>query len=375
MVRLWRLLLILILVLLVNSTLYTAQALAPTKTPAPTKTKVPTKTPVPTKTSRPLPTIPGKPTVVPLVEGSLGTLAFISDEGSLNIVDTDGTNLKKLAQPGIGLDGGGLVWSPDGTQLAYVSNRGALTIMSADGSSPRTIVEDTGGPLVWSSDGKTLFARTSDSGSSAPAMLAIDVVTREKRTIYEFKKDETKKSGDVGLVSPDGKQMLRAYTPDIYTAPQLVSFSLLLIDLASGAETPLFDDLVSITTGAWSPDSTRLAVVPSSSKVTPSLGIYDLATKKFTPLVTDTSLFPLGFLRSRILWSADGTQLIYTFTDFETIKTDLFVINADGSHHRRLSPGNVFGMNAFLTPLAWRSATTTSAAATEAPTAPATQAS
>lgn len=82
-------------------------------------------------------------------------------------------------------------WSPDGTAIAFVSNAQALTIISADGTTVRTLNtvgrQYGGWPMSWTSDGKYLLARPSNSnfydivdaqnGNSVPLPYAAGIYT------------------------------------------------------------------------------------------------------------------------------------------------------------------------------------------------------
>jgi len=106
-------------------------------------------------------------------------------------------------------------------------------------------------------------------------------------------------------ISPDGKQI--AYvrrTNDIMT-DRAVS-SIWLVDVASGAQTPLVTGEGSHGSPRWSPDGTRIAYVSTASGGGPELHVLWLASG------ARANITALPEAPGAIAWSPDGTRIAYT---------------------------------------------------------------
>ena len=127
-------------------------------------------------------------------------------------------------------------------------------------------------------------------------------------------------SDDVCLFSPDGKWLL--YSEYDFRTQTLGPFAVISVE----------GGLSSIGRGveayAWSPDSTRIAVVSETG----TLFVTDVAGGESLPL-TRPSATPLS---SALVWSQDS-QRVY----FRDPNKNLFVANADGSGGREVLPDEV----------------------------------
>jgi len=106
-------------------------------------------------------------------------------------------------------------------------------------------------------------------------------------------------------ISPDGSQI--AYvrrTNDIMTDRALSS--IWLIDVATGAQTPLVTGAGVHVSPRWSPDGTRLAYISTQSGGGPELHVRWMATGQ-SANITALAQSPGG-----IAWSPDGSQIAYT---------------------------------------------------------------
>lgn len=181
-------------------------------------------------------------------------------------------------------------------------------------------------------------------------------------------------------ISPDGSKV--AYvrqSADIMTDRGRAS--IWLVDVKTGAQTPLAAGAGSHSQPRWSPDGTRLAYVSSAEGGAPQLFVRWMATG-VTARITGLPDSPQG-----IAWSPDGTQIAYTMTvpgegmklgsqppkpegakwaepleviDRVTYRADgggylkpgadhIFVVSADGGAPRQVT----FGKNDDAGPLAW----------------------
>jgi TolB protein len=93
--------------------------------------------------------------------------------GELYLVNTDGTNLRKLVSLPNQLYSDP-VWSPDGSQIAYADD-GTVHIMAADGSDDHVLYTGTGwhGWPKWSPDGTRLVVQGDDG--TKPVVLVVRV--------------------------------------------------------------------------------------------------------------------------------------------------------------------------------------------------------
>jgi len=306
---------------------------APTRTPVPTRTPIPTKTIAPTST--PKPNVPGNITNIPIVKGSLGTVAFVGEDGAINLVDMDGKNLRAILPAKSALSDGVLQWSPDGKQLAFTSTDSSLSVVDADGSNQR-ILSGSHSSAFWSADGKELFVAVSLS------LTAINVETGSTRDLSM--PTSTDKIDNI-FVSPDG-------TSAVFAVSLEANKPSLIVNLVTGAETPLIGQG---TDFVWSPDSKHIAYNLVAAKA--QSGVYDIETKTFTPIyVYDPYLQNPGPADTRFAWSPDGTQVMYKVVGDAFVPT-YYVINTNGTNPRRLPLGTVIvsrGQYHDSLPFAWR---------------------
>jgi Tol biopolymer transport system component len=91
-----------------------------------------------------------------------GDLAVGSGDGDVWVIPMDGKAPRRLAQ------GGGPLWSPDGTKIAYGGDQG-LFVANADGSDS-TLVASAAypltGPVIWSADGRYLASSSEPTGDT-----------------------------------------------------------------------------------------------------------------------------------------------------------------------------------------------------------------
>jgi Tol biopolymer transport system component len=92
-----------------------------------------------------------------------GKIAF-SDEGAINVINTDGSGREALAI------GTSATWSPDGQKIAFVDSSGSINAMNADGSGQEELDGGFSSVLpqhAWSPDGQKIafFCSGNDMGA------------------------------------------------------------------------------------------------------------------------------------------------------------------------------------------------------------------
>ncbi len=187
-------------------------------------------------------------------------------------------------------------WSPDGESIAYHANIGLdydLYIMDADGRNARVMGLD------------------SDNAYHDQAMLKWH---------------------------PSGEAVV--YHAGIQNSS---NFQLYLGDVASGDFYRVIEGLGDSIHADWSPDGTRLAfsarrvVEPYDVHMT----IYVLEMDGQLPHSASaaTALTPEGYRAYFPAWSPDGEQIAYVVSAAGIQEEDIYVMNADGSNPRNLTPG------------------------------------
>jgi Tol biopolymer transport system component len=131
-------------------------------------------------------------------------IAFESDEGSMWVMNADGSNVRRLLQAN---SGGGVypTWSPDSSQIAYIGEGGEIWVVDADGSDAHVVLENQGQrpiyayEVVWSPDGsRLLFTCERDLCLVAPDGSGLVVLTRGSGLSYARSADW----------SPDGTRIV-----------------------------------------------------------------------------------------------------------------------------------------------------------------------
>ena len=290
---------------------------------------------------------------VPVAPGAIaGRIAFVGHAGrgfDVRGMDADGghgTNLSRDSRLG-GDSGlrGGIAFSPDGTRIAFASARDhpptergetstELYVMAADGSGQRRLTRNLADDLdpTWSPDGERIaFARAVPGGWD----------------IYVMNADG---SGQRPLVATPAAEVAPAWSPDggrivfsrFTRAATDARGTLVVVDVATGAETIVVAGPGYATDPAWSPDGRRLAYASTRDDFgdscfhdcTPNGEIYVAnadgtgATRLTRNLAQDVepAFSPDGAL---IAWSSDR--------DRPTEDFQIYVMNATGTCPRRLA--------------------------------------
>ena len=220
-------------------------------------------------------------------------------------------------------------WSPDGQWLAYngtASGKKGLVVAQPDGTSARFLAEVTGtnSPLTfegrdiaWSPDARRLaFVSTTPGPETDAASADPMVITR-----YLYKPDASE-----GLTRFNDNRRRHIF----------------LVDLDSGAVSPLTKGDREEHSIDWSPDGREIAFV-SSAEPDPDL-FYNpdlFAIRVADGVVRQITASESAEYQPR--WSPDGRSLAFLgtrrgLTDLETTMEDthVWVVNADGSGRREL---------------------------------------
>jgi Tol biopolymer transport system component len=232
------------------------------------------------------------PELTPAYSPDGNRIAFSSQRGAnedVYVMSADGRNVRRLtshaapdAQP---------AWSPDGKRIAFVSRRAGnfkIYVMNADGSRERLL---TSGPRwvtdsspSWSPDGRWIGFASSRVKDGNP---------------------------EIFKMRPDGSRVTRLTFTD-----------------TAGEVSP--DDGFP----AWSPDGRSIAF--SSTRATGQHDLWVMRSDGKTPRrITRTPRFDDWGAR----WSRDGKHIVFWAVALNSPVNDVYVVNADGSHLRRVTRG------------------------------------
>jgi hypothetical protein len=278
------------------------------------------------------------------------------------ISDADGSGQTPLTTAGWSFSD--LHWSPDGRWLLttwwHGSEGGALYLLAADGSGGRLLIDNPSlyvFPIGWSPDSRQVIYNVyRGAANNQVSVWSTDIETGETHPLP-----------GVPTWSPDGQHLVY-----VAESPEARGNVVWLSDADWENPRPLVDLAELGPQGAWSPDSSRLALTlldedPAQNAVV----LYELASGSITPLVTIAdvagiaassvranlgdiivqdadpdalgdrplqSLWPLG-------WSADGNRLLVwaqASADVLNVVTPavLAMVPLDGSSPRMLAYGN-----------------------------------
>jgi Tol biopolymer transport system component len=264
------------------------------------------------------------PAALDAFPGRNGLIVFVSKaEGfhsdQLFTVGGGGGRVRQLTAdpPGVW---GPASWSPDGRVLAYGNSYPAADVPEHLPGAPRMVAPDVYGPS-WSPDGRTVVGT---AGETNALVVTVDTETQASKTIYV---DEGTGWPDLNdpAWSPNGRFI--AFT----SGYRGETFASVVLCEVRAHPTIRREDIRVFAAGsspAWSPDGQRIAFEHRRSVLVKEL-------------VGRTSGRRIARNASDPAWSPDGRKIVFARRVSPT-NTELFVMNADGSHQRRLTfrPGN-----------------------------------
>jgi TolB protein len=221
--------------------------------------------------------------------------------------------------------------SPDGRELVHISEAGGdidLYVVPVAGGDPRPLVT---GPTDevrarWSPDGSRIaFGANRGSGINV-YVIPTGGGTETRLTSMPSGGWEWSPQGDriaFQAPGPDG-------TDDLWMIP------------ASGGEATRLTDMRQVAELAWSPDGSSVLV---SAGPPGFREIYRIPADGGPAVPLGTGAGEAG----GAAWSPDGSMIAYTafHADRREAGFDLFVANADGTDHRRLTDGPAFDVTPF----------------------------
>jgi TolB protein len=183
--------------------------------------------------------------------------------------------------------------------------------MQADGSSPRRLTNSPSseGYPAFSPDGRRITFDTDRDGNFEIYAMAADGASPTRLTNHSAR--------DVAAAwSPDGRQIA-------FMSDRTGSFQIWLMN-ADGTNPRQLTDFGTNWFPQWSPDGARLAF-----HVGRDVHLLDVANQRIARLTIDPNN---GMHPS---WSPDGRQI--AFMTWRDGRTEIYRMNADGSHQQRLS--------------------------------------
>ena len=250
-------------------------------------------------------------------------------ETQLWLCDRNGGKQRQLTQSG--KSNAAPRWSPDGTQIAFVSDRieddrkgaRALLVLSLAGGDAREVTRHGQGisNLAWSPDGASI-AYNSDFDPDNP--------------------DEEKR--DPEAAAPVRATSRIDYKQDGFGYLGDKRQQIFIVDVASGERRKLTGRPNDFPLPLWSPDGkTIAALLPNRNGMHGQLVLIDVATG------AETVVGPEDGTLSSWSWSPSGDRVVYTGDIAQTWQPDFFVYHVDTGGSRRITedleplPAGAFG--------------------------------
>lgn len=206
------------------------------------------------------------------------------------VINPDGSNLTRLIDNGDQVDDNRPAWTPDGTKILFHSDRDEFQkyqtyIMDADGANQLPFVE------------------------ALPGLAKVEPLPPQPWYIRNWFPDDSK----IVFTAKAGDQSLENYVMD-----------------ADGSNLTLILDNPSFIMGlSWSPDGSKIAVTGTVGDQ--PLGIYVMdADGTIKTRITTFSLESPS-------WSPGGSKIAFSAAEREDSSPNIYVIDADGSNHVRLT--------------------------------------
>jgi Tol biopolymer transport system component len=219
------------------------------------------------------------------------------------------------------------VWSPDGRRIAYLGRHDGtkeLYVVNADGSGQRRLARDATffATPAWSPDGRTLAFEAERDGTIGVYSVNADGSGRRRLA----------RNGSAPAWSPDGRTLAFFSGAKIY-----------LMDADGSEHRPLTNLLKCCRKSslAWSPDGRKLAFLIYRD-CAQSCGLYVVRNdgsglRNLTWKLATVSGKDAGAV-SDSAWSPDGRKLAFVRLNAGLDRTPIYVVKADGSGLRNLTP-------------------------------------
>jgi Tol biopolymer transport system component len=258
--------------------------------------------------------------------GKNGRIAFVANLNGSNQIYTinpDGTDLFQVTNLPPATDG--IAWfydySPDGKEIAFghdMSGRLELYVINADGTGLHQITQEGGAIPHWSPDGSHIVYSTgSELGVGVIATIRADGSERKV------------------ISSPFWESLQAEYTPDgkhiVFTTQTggLVS-ALWIMDTDGKHQRRLTDPELAAGALDISPDGKQAVFYTNQNTPKPYSNIFRInlngtgLTRLTSGVHNDT----------QPVFSPDGRRILYMTDPLSPGSSDIFIMNADGSHKR-----------------------------------------
>jgi TolB protein len=244
-------------------------------------------------------------------------IAYVNRRDDLRVVDTQTGADSRMLVPTAG-DDSQPAWSSDGRSLAVTGYSG-VDILDQNGRLARSVPQALFDP-AWAPDGEHLVAQVSDCSCD------IGIFDLRTGAVDEVIPDEV--SGDRSACSP-------AWSPDgrlIAYARYGLPAGLGLYDVARRrARTLRFSG----ANPSWSPDGQRLAY-DTQPPCGPGAFADERRASIFVAAANGTGRHRIARNATDPAWSPDGLRILFVRV-VGRANEEIYVMNADGSHQRRLT--------------------------------------
>jgi len=244
--------------------------------------------------------------------GGNGRIAFLRGNQKLFVMNADGSHQNRLLRNA----GVAPAWSPDGRRLIAVGGFGTPPAHV----DPEFVSSPVGSPS-WSPDGRH-FVGITGGGDSLNEVDVVDVDSDVQRQIYL--------DDGMGLPTPFNP----AWSPD----GRLIAFNdergnlFFLVGAQHRLRAPAHG--IGGMDPAWSPDGRQLAVGTFTGVYLP--GPTPKSSSVFTARADGTQFRRIARNASQPAWSPDGRKIVFVRL-LARGNSEIFVMNADGTHQRRLT--------------------------------------
>ena len=247
-----------------------------------------------------------------------GQFILVNYQGNMLRIPPDGSAAMVLGVGGV------YTWSPDGEHIAF-QRFGGIYMISKDGSGERELVAEEGWRPFWSSTDPTVVYYNRGGGLGMPDLYLVDVATGELKLV----RAGTSISEGPSPFSPEGTRLLVSDCGD-------ESFCVKVLDLTTGELTQIgFSGRGGAQRPAWSPDGNYIVF-----EVFDGMGglyVADSRGQAVRELVPGRGEAAPG----GAVWSPDGHMIAFHLRDWMgSRRTQICLINADGSGMRRLTEGS-----------------------------------